>query len=97
MIRLDTFRRHCDEMAVAEHKPDCPSITAKEPYWPMWAPIDDDGNWAERSGKPMVGLGWLGPKPKWEPPKCDGCNSEDERALFAQMAREVVNYQQGEL
>jgi hypothetical protein len=90
VIRLDTFRQHCAEMATAQHKPDCPSITAKEPWWDAWTVRCDDKGWPSS-------MLWRGPKPKWEPPRCDGCVTDDERALFAQMAREVANYQQGNL
>ena len=86
MIRLSTFREHCAAMAVADHKPDCPSLTAKKPYWPAWT-IAADG----------MSMRWNGPEPKWEPPPCDGCNPEKDRALFAQMAAEVERYEQGEL
>ena len=86
MIRLSAFREHCAAMAEAEHKPDCPSLTAKKPYWDPWAPTSD--------GR---GLYWRGPEPPWEPPKCDGCNPQTDRDLFAQMAAEVARYEQGEL
>ena len=86
MIRLSTFREHCAAMAKAEHKPDCPALTAKKPYWQAWALTD--------GGRAMV---WRGPEPPWEPPTCDGCNPESDRALFAQMAAEVERYEQGEL
>lgn len=87
MITLKSFREHCQQMAEAEHKPDCPSITAKEPHWDAWIPRYDDKGWPSS----MV---WRGPKPKWEPPTCDGCNSDADRALFARMAAEVEGYQQ---
>ena len=86
MIRLSTFREHCAAMAKAEHKPDCPTLTAKRPHWQAWALTPD--------GRGMV---WRGPAPYWEPPTCDGCNPESDRALFAQMAAEVERYEQGEL
>lgn len=90
MIRLSTFREHCAAMATAEHKPDCPSLTAREPHWDAWAVrYDDDGH--------PSSMAWRGPKPKWEPPTCDGCNPESDRTLFAQMAAEVERYEQGEL
>lgn len=94
MSDLTRFRDHCREMATAEHKPECPSLTAVEPYWPPggWDLIDDEGDWCARSGKPSTGLGWLGPKPKWEPPTCGGCLTDADRALFAQMAGEVDDY-----
>jgi hypothetical protein len=81
VIRLNTFREHCLTMAEAEHKPGCPSLTAKKPHWDRWAVEHDRG----------------GPEPPWEPPTCDGCNPESDRALFAQMAAEVRAYEQGEL
>jgi hypothetical protein len=70
-------------MAAAEHKPECPMLTAVEPYWPPggWA-------WTDPSDF-MKGLTWLGPKPKWEPPHCAGCNSKADRELFTRMAAEV--------
>lgn len=70
-------------MAVAEHKPDCPSLTAKKPFWWHFH-LSEDGH----------SMFWRGPEPKWEPPKCDGCNPESDRALFARMAEEVAHYQQ---
>ncbi len=79
-------------MAEAEHLPDCPTLTAKKPYWPRWAPIDEEGNWCARSGKPFVALGWLGPEPEWVPPTCGGCVSTEDRALFARLAAEVDGY-----
>lgn len=96
--RLERYRDHCRRMAEAEHKPECPSLTAVEPYWPPggWVPIDKDGNW-DFGGNGMHGLGWLGPKPKWEPPKCDGCNPESDRALFRRLAEEADEYAQGSL
>lgn len=87
--RVETFRAHCARMATAEHKPECPSLTAREPYWSEWSAEYIDG-------EPMQ-LRWLGPKPRWEPPTCDGCLTDDERALFARMAAEAAAYQQGEL
>lgn len=90
--RLPTLRDHFLRMSKAEHLDDCPSITARKPYWPVWAPIDEDGNWCGRSGKPSVALGWLGPEPKWEPPTCDGCIPQSDRALFARLAGEVDDY-----
>lgn len=94
MSDLTRFRDHCRKMSDAEHKPDCPMLTAVEPYWPPggWAPIDADGNWDNSGGMPQ-GLGWLGPKPAWSPPHCDGCNSAEDRALFAQLADEVDTYE----
>lgn len=89
--RLDRFRDHCARMATAEHKPECPSLTAREPYWPP-------GGWVATDGKNEAnGLSWLGRKPKWEPPKCDGCLTDADRDLFARLADEVDQYQQGEL
>ena len=90
MIRLSTFREHCAAMAKAEHKPDCPSLTAKKPHWDCW--VVEYG----ADGRPCA-MHWRGPEPRWEPPKCDGCNPEADRALFAQMAAEVERYEQGEL
>ena len=86
MGHLSTFRAHCEQMATAAHRPDCPTLTAKKPHWQSWALTSD--------GKGMV---WRGPEPRWEPPTCDGCNPESNRALFAQMAAEVECYEQGTL
>lgn len=90
--RLPTLRDHFLRMSAAQHLDECPSLTARKPYWPRWADIDEDGNWCGQTGKPAVGLGWLGPEPPWEPPRCDGCISDDERALFALLAGEVDDY-----
>jgi hypothetical protein len=92
MFRITTQRDYFRQMSTAEHLPECPSVTAREPWWPIWAPVDEDGNWCDRSGKPFQALGWLGPKPKWEPPKCDGCVSPSDRALFARLADEIDAY-----
>lgn len=86
--QLEAFRDHCRRMAEAEHKPECPTRTVVKPYWPPggWVPADGEN--------PMNGLAWIGPEPHWEPPKCDGCNSEADRALFARLAVEIDEYQQ---
>lgn len=89
--RLEAFRDHCRRMAEAEHKPECPMLTAREPWWPP-------GGWVATDGvNEMNGLIWLGPEPEWVPPHCGGCNSADDRALFARLAGEVDAYAQGEL
>lgn len=97
MSRLSAFRAHCRDMAEAEHKPDCPRVTAVKPYWPPggWAPIDADGNWHRGVG-PIGGLGWLGPEPEWSPPPCDGCVSDGDRALWTRLADEVDDYEAGQ-
>lgn len=82
-MSLKRLRAHCREMAQAEHKPDCLSLTAKEPWWDPWMVTDTDAN-----GVPTE-FSIRGPKPKWEPPKCDGCNPAEDRALFAQIADEI--------
>lgn len=89
--RVERYRDHCARMADAQHKPECPSLTAVEPYWPPggWT-------WTDRADF-SKGMSWLGPKPHWEPPKCDGCLTDDERALFAQLAGEADRYIQGDL
>lgn len=43
MSDLTRFRDHCSQMANAEHKPDCPSLTARNPYWPAWN-LSPDGH-----------------------------------------------------
>jgi hypothetical protein len=47
----------------------------------------------DAQGRP-ASMPWRGPKPKWEPPTCDGCVTDAERDLFAQMAHEVAAYQE---
>lgn len=96
--RLTAFRDHARRMAEAEHKPDCPHVTAVEPYWPPggWAPIDADGNW-DVGGTGIHGLGWLGPKPEWSPPPCDGCITDADRAQWRRLANEVDDYRAGDL
>lgn len=95
--RLESFRDHCKRMATAQHKPECPSLTAREPYWSGWAPIDPDtGEWDTTGGFPRA-LGFLGTRPPWKAPKCDGCVSDDDRALFGRLASEADQYMQGEL
>jgi hypothetical protein len=86
--RLDTFREHCQRMSTAQHKPECPSLTARKPYWPPGGWVPTDGN------DPMNGLTWLGPEPAWSPPECDGCLTDADRALFGRLAAEVETYQQ---
>lgn len=81
MSDLTRFRDHCQSMATAEHAPDCPHITAREPYWPMWTVAEDGGS--------MV---WNGPKPPWSPPPCGGCITDDDRALWTRLANEADAY-----
>lgn len=91
--RLESFRDHCARMAVAEHKPECPMLTWREPYWPSWIPVyGEDGIPAQ--------LKWAGPKPttgEFVRPTCDGCLTDDDRALFRQLAAEVDTYLDGQL
>ena len=68
MSQLGAFRDHCAHMTTAQHKPECPSLTAVRPA--------------------ALSLDRL----TWEPPKCDGCVTNAERALFAQMAAEIDDY-----
>lgn len=86
MSDLTAFRDHARAMAQAQHKPDCPSLTAREPYWPPggWVPMD--GN------DPMNGLRWIGPKPPWSPPDCDGCVTNADREMWARLADEIDHY-----
>ena len=88
-IRRRALPAHGDRRA----QPECPSLTAVEPYWPPggWAPIDAEGNWCTGPGIP-TGLGWLGPKPEWSPPSCPGCNPPADRALFAILADEIEEH-----
>lgn len=88
--RLERYRDHCRRMSEAQHKPECPSLTAREPYWDQWEHVQDN------CGQTTC-LVWRGPKPKWEPPGCDGCMTDAERALFARLAGEVDDYLQGVL
>jgi len=84
---LTKFRDHCRRMADATHKPECPSITARAPYWQAWDLIVDDAGY-------VSSLAWRGPKPHWEPPRCDGCMRDIDRALFCLMADEIDAYLQ---
>lgn len=88
-MSLTTLRDHCRRMADAEHKDDCPALTAREPHWDMWAEVVKHGQ--------ISGLRWRGPKPKWTPPTCDGCNPAAERALFARIAGEIDDYRGDQL
>jgi hypothetical protein len=97
VTRLTCFRDHAARMAEADHKPDCPHVTAVKPYWPRWGAIDENHEWCAKTGKPMVGLGWLGPEPPWERPPCDGCVTDDDRALWRRLAAEVDAYVDGDL
>lgn len=84
MSGLTRFRDHCRRMSTAEHKPECPSLTAREPHWDAWILAED--------GKSMT---WRGPKPPWTPPTCDGCLTDADRALFERLADEVDAYSGG--
>ncbi len=75
---LDTFRRHARQMVDAEHAPDCPHITARKPFWHAWT-LTPDGQ----------SMSWNGPEPKWEPPPCSGCITDEDRAMWARLATEV--------
>lgn len=83
MSDLTHFRDHCRTMATAEHKPECPSLTAKPP--PRTYPLyDDEGN--------ICALGINLEAVSWRPPACDGCNPDIDRTLFARLAAEVDDY-----
>lgn len=86
MSALTKFRDHCAAMATAEHKPECPSLTARKPPWPPggWVPTD--------AANLMRGLTRPGPEPAWVPPTCDGCVTDADRALFGRMASEAATY-----
>lgn len=81
-MSLKRLRDYSRRMAEAEHKDECPSLTAKEPYWSPWVLDEDNGGFTWR--------GWR--KPKWERPRCDGCNPAEDRALFGQIANELNQY-----
>ena len=82
-MSLSGFRDHCRAMAVAEHKPECPSLPKNQPYWPMWSSVFNERGEVEA-------LRWNGPPPP--APTCDGCNSAEDRALFGRLAVEVGDY-----
>lgn len=90
MSTLTTFRDHCRKMARAEHKPECPTL---HPWRPRW-------DWvATRRGEshehfPDGEYDWRPEPPK---PKCAGCNTKADQALFAQLADEVDRYEQLDL
>lgn len=86
--RIETFRDHCRKMAAAEHKPDiCPTLTATPPE--RLIPKYEGGEfWGF-----YVNIEAF----SWKPPHCPGCNTESDRALFAQLAAETDRYLQGEL
>lgn len=89
--RLERFRDHCRAMSTAQHKLECPSLVTKRPFWDSWRAV-------RATNDPMPScLIWNGPLPPWEPPKCDGCVTDAERALFARLAGEVDDYLQGVL
>lgn len=80
MSALKLYAKHCRKMSTAEHKLECPSLPANQPYWSMWHTITgDDGI--------IQALGWNGPPPT--PPSCDGCITAADRALFLQLADEA--------
>lgn len=85
MMRLTTLRDYFREMAQSEHLEDCPSVTARESFWQHWALVEGE------DGAPSS-MYWRGPKPKWEPPRCDGCLSDEDRAWFARLAVELDGY-----
>lgn len=83
MSDLTQFRDHCRRMSESEHKPECPSLT-REP----------SGGWVlTEPDNPMSGMTWHRPKPR---PSCDGCVTDADRALFAQLAGEVDAYLGGQ-
>lgn len=82
--KLPTLRDHFLKMAQSEHLLDCPSVTAREPFWNAWIVEYEDGQ--------PVAMRWRGPRPKWEPPRCDGCLSDEQREWFARLAGEVTEY-----
>ena len=81
MSDLSAFRDHARRMSAALHKPDCPHITARKPYWPMWSLADDGSH-----------MTWNGPEPPWSPPACPGCITDADRALWARLADEADAY-----
>lgn len=81
MSSLTTFREHCRAMSTAEHRPEC--------AWLLWKP---GGAWVpqyEGEDEHPASLRWIAPPPR---PECNGCLTEADRALFAQMAAEVDDY-----
>jgi len=84
MSTLSTFREHCARMATAEHKPECPSL--ERPKWTPWA----DGDDIPQGARVWRAIGLV----QLPPPKCDGCVTDADRALFRQMADEVDHYLQ---
>lgn len=80
---LAQYRDHCARMAVAEHKPECPMLTWRRPYFAMWSSVFDAAGEVEA-------LAWNGPPPKSERPTCEGCNTADDRALFTALAAEMT-------
>ncbi len=85
--KVERFRDHCRRMAESEHKPECPSLGS--PSHPVWVGVyeQDDGI---PSAMRLVGF-------TPDPPKCDGCMSDADRALFARLATEATMYLQGDL
>lgn len=81
MSDLSKFRDHCRKMATAAHKPECPSLPENQPHWPP------RGCRAIRAVGELVLGRRNGPPPP--APKCDGCLTDADRALFAQMAGEI--------
>lgn len=80
MSDLTRFADHCREMATAEHKPACPSLSRPRPIWvPDW--IDDQG---VHHGEHLSGY--------LVPPPCEGCVTDAERALWTRLAAEVEDY-----
>lgn len=88
MSALTAFRDHCRKMAAAEHKPECPSLTAVPP--PRIYPKYDEDGYIYAMGINLEAL-------SWKPPPCDGCLSDADRALFARLAGEVDTYLDGQL
>jgi hypothetical protein len=87
MSGLSDFRDHCRRMATAEHKPECPSLGPKSR--PVWESVYEDD-----SGMPCALrlAGFTEP-----PPRCSGCNSPEDQAMFARLADEVDDYRSGDL
>jgi hypothetical protein len=77
---LTQFRDHCRKMAAAEHKPEC--------KWTSRAGVEAF-NRQQTSFEHMFGED---PASRSRAVHCEGCVTDADRALFAQMAGEVDDY-----
>lgn len=83
MSDLTRFRDHARAMSTAEHKPECDHLTAKPP--PRWLSLIDDEGYIYAMALNPEAL-------SWERPRCPGCITDTDRALWDRLANEADAY-----